>query len=174
MSGTDVISNHTRKYSLNVSENVPKHEPRGEFNDDFYQKSRDKVLKKADGCYICGRTEEDLKNDDGYGRYLETHHKDCEWAWWNKANPDLMRKAYDATANGENLVLDPYGMCVELQGQKVSHPGDPRNLLVLCPRHHRYSPDPGKGGGIHNMPDPEWEFQRFKLQDFQLFGKSDN
>jgi len=165
MASTDEIRQHIRDFSLNIDENVPEHEPRDEFNDDFYQQERKAVIEAASGCFVCGRTEDDLKSDDGYGEYLETHHWAVEWSLWNATDADKLQERFDSCET------DYYGFCKEKKGESVDHPGDRRNLLVLCPRHHRYSPDPGKGGGIHNMPDPLWEFQMSKKDGYNEFGE---
>jgi len=165
MASTDEIRQHIRDFSLNIDENVPEHEPRDEYNDDFYQQERQAVIEAASGCYVCGRTEDDLGQGDGYGQYLETHHWGVEWSLWNAVDTDKIQELFDSCS------FDPYGFCKEMKGSSVNHPGDRRNLLVLCPRHHRYSPDPGKGGGIHNVPMPLWIFQKIKKGSYDLFKK---
>lgn len=156
------VQQHERDVSHTIHENVPEHEPRGEYDDDFYESERKAVLEEADGCWICGRTEDDLKNDDGYGEYLEAHHWAVEWSLWNAVDTDRIQSLLDSA------VIDWYGFCEEKKGEPIEHPGDRRNLVVLCPRHHRYAPDSGKGFGVHNGPWPLWMAQKAKRSEYTL------
>jgi len=160
---SDSVAPHDYEKTVAFSEEIPKHEPRGEFNDSFYQSEREVALDHADGCWICGRTEDDLKDADGYGQYLEAHHWAVEWSLWNACDPDLIQSLFDS------LFIDFYGFCEDKEGEEVTHPGDRRNLVVLCPRHHRYSPDPDKGGGVHNLTFPVWVSQRSMKDGYILF-----
>lgn len=160
---TPSIAPHERDVTHTVPEVVPRHPVRGKWDDSTYQDYRDKVLNRADGCWICGITQDGLKDADGMGQYLETHHYDLEWSLWHIADTDALQAYYDS-----GTAFDPYGFCADWKGKAVKHPGDPRNLLVLCPRHHRYAPDPVLGFGIHNGPSPLWRAQKFKIPDYQL------
>lgn len=162
------VTHHDRKLTLHLVEEVPEHEPREDYNDDVYQASRTELIDNQGlGCFICGRTEADLKNDDGYGRYLETHHFFVEWSLWNAVSPERVRALRDSSA------IDIYGYSRLARGDPVKRPGEIWNLMVLCPRHHRYAPDPGKGFGIHNGPFPLWLAQRQTKNDYQLLSDKD-
>jgi len=157
------IPPHTYKKTVAFAEDIPKHPPRDEYNDSFYREERKVVLEHADGCWICGRTEDDLKEDDGYGQYLETHHWLVEWSIFNACDQKAAQDIFDSG------VIDFYGFCDKKKGEPFTHPGDRRNLIVLCPRHHRYSPDPEKGGGVHNLTWIVWLAQKIKSSGYKLF-----
>jgi hypothetical protein len=89
-----------------------------------------------------------LKMTPNPDEHLETHHFVIEWAAWESADPLKVQKLFD------DGWVDFYGYSTKLKGSKVDSPDDIRNLIVLCPLHHR-----GKGVGIHETSTPIWMSQ---------------
>ena len=98
------------------------------------------IVVEKRGCYVCHRRQ-----------HLETHHFHCEWAFANAVDWDRMKAihpgfAWDTFHAASDFIDSVY------------------NLLVLCAEHHRH-----KDRGIHCMPFPLWQAQRFVRDDFVLF-----
>ena len=127
---------HEFKQTLTVDIYYPDHPPRTESS--TYRASHRYLIKTLDlPCEVCGSKEN-----------RETHHMFCEWADaeavdWNKMkrlHPDFN---WEQFKDPEDFVDSTY------------------NLVVLCMDHHR-----GKDKGIHMLPYPIWQAQKFLRDDF--------
>jgi hypothetical protein len=107
-----------------------------------YKKNHDILIDEDKRpCFVCDR----LGMKQLPTEHLETHHFVIEWAEWENADPIELQKLFD------DGVIDFYGYSKKLKGEPVRSPDDIRNLLVLCPLHHR-----GKGTGVHETSIPMW------------------
>lgn len=106
---------------------------------------------KQDGfwrCYICNLVPPRGKRGKGK---LEVHHI-LEWSLWPLADPEKLRRFL--------LDFDPYGYSRLLRDRPIESPDDIRNLLVLCPDHHRGSGKDGAANGVHYLTFPIWLAQK--------------
>lgn len=139
----DNVNSHEQKHTFVEYEEYPTHPHRSESAE--YKHNHDQLVNKDKfPCFVCDM----LGMNKLQSEHLETHHYVIEWAEWNSADPTKVQKLFD------NGVFDFYGYSKKLHGQDVKSPDDIRNLLVLCPLHHR-----GKGTGIHESSTPMWTSQ---------------
>lgn len=161
--GARKVDEHVWKRTLDVDVEIPSHPPRKEYDDSVYQASRKVLLEdEGRGCWICGRTNDDLGPDNPYGQYLETHHL-FEWSMWNAFDLAVVEAFRDAA------VFDPTGWMHRMKGTPVKRPGEKWNLLPLCPQHHRYSPHPDRGAGLHAVDFATWLAQKVTKDGYTEF-----
>lgn len=136
----DKITNeHEFKESLVVDIFYPNHHPRKESN--LFARTKHKMIDVEDTpCFVCGSKE-----------LREVHHFHLEWAFSDAVDWDIMKKIhpdFDWTTfkSAEDFVDSEY------------------NMMILCQNHHRHV-----NHGIHNLPFPIWEAQRYMKADFKLF-----
>lgn len=138
-----IVEAHTQVHTFTEVQEYPDHRQRSESAE--YRHNHDLLIDELNlPCFVCDMLGlEKLKSE-----YLETHHYVIEWSEWNSASPKKVQKLFD------DGVFDFYGYSKKLKGKKVESPDDIRNLLVLCPLHHR-----GDGIGIHESSAPMWTSQ---------------
>jgi len=130
---------HEVKESYEVDVWYPGHEPRK--TSSTFRHTVKHLIKELDTpCWLCGS-----KVD------RECHHFYIEWAYsnaidWDKVKADHPTFDWASFKDAEDFVDSPY------------------NMKVLCQTHHR-----GKNHGIHNVPYPIWQVQKYIKDDFKMF-----
>ncbi len=107
-----------------------------------FERARRHLIDELDTpCFICGSKEN-----------REAHHFIVEWAYSEAVDWDKMRLFYP-----------------NFDWANFKEPEDfvsaESSLMILCHEHH-LSPD----HGIHALPYPIWQLQKFKRDDFKMFG----
>jgi hypothetical protein len=143
MTMTNVVNAHEQCHTITEILEYPTHPHRSE-SPEYKRNHHTLVYEEKRPCFVC----ELIGLPPIAGEYLETHHYLVEWAEWENADAEKIRRLFD------NGVFDFYGYSEKLRGKPVESPDDIRNLVVLCPLHHR-----GKGVGIHETSGPMWNSQ---------------
>lgn len=154
--GEDVAAHETR-HTFTEIEEYPDHEPRTA-SAAFERNRRQLIEVEKRGCFVCDMLGL-LPPDKPY----EAHHFLCEWSEWGNVDAAKMQRLFDAG------FVDFYGHSARLKGQLVESPDDIRNLLILCPLHHRAS-----GTGIHATTAPMWCSQAVARDGVDILKGSDN
>lgn len=123
-------------------------------NSSEFNRNHDTLVKdKKLNCFVCDL----LHIPRDTHEFLEVHHFLIEWALWESADAKKVQKLFD------NGIFDFYGYSKELKGTEVKSPDDIRNLLVLCPEHHR-----GDGVGVHQVTAPSWFSQAIAKDNVEV------
>ncbi len=135
---------HEQRLTFSIDVFVPNHPDRSA--SPTFQRTHKKLIgnNPEAKCYI---DNEDCDHDHP----LELHHKYVEWCDalavdWEKIK--ALCPTFDWTA------FDP-------QEPETFIDSEHNACLVLCKKHHT-----GKNHGIHLMPKPVWNLQKFKRRDF--------
>jgi|WetSurMetagenome_2_1015567.scaffolds.fasta_scaffold332919_2 hypothetical protein len=131
---------HEQKLTISIDIFVPDHPDRTESS--VFAKARHQLISGNPHacCYVCGTKES-----------LELHHDIVEWCDADGIDWEKMKSLYPEFGWSN---FDP------------SHPetfidSAFNARLVLCKKHHT-----GKDHGIHYLPYPIWQMQRYKRADF--------
>ncbi|MEZ0602953.1 hypothetical protein ACAX43_12480 [Paraburkholderia sp. IW21] len=139
-----VAGEHLVSESSKFAEYYPDHPPRTESA--LFRKTKKHWHELGTECYI---------NHDCKGG-IEIHHRYVEWAFAGAVDWNLMRELHPdfdwSTFNDATDFVDSI-----------------YNTLPLCEAHHR---DPQCG--VHHVPAPNWEIQRYVRGDYKLFPDKDN
>lgn len=140
-----MFDEHEQRLTLHIDIFVPNHPDRSE--SPIFRHTREKLIEKADPPATCKVNNEDCDHEHP----LELHHSVVEWCDSNgvdwlkvaEACPDFDWKTFDP-AHPETFIDSEYNA-----------------NLVLCKKHHT-----GVDHGIHCLPLPIWNMQKFKRRDF--------
>ena len=131
---------HEQKLTVSIDIFVPDHTDRA--NTPIFEHSRKQLIvdNKMACCEVCGSTEE-----------LELHHEHVEWCDsdgvdWGKVRADV--PSFDWAS------FDPAHPEMFIDSTFNAN-------RVLCKKHHT-----GKDHGIHYLPYPIWQMQKYKRVDF--------
>ena len=135
------LKKHLVKETFTTEIWYPDHPPRTESA--LFRKSRKQMIDDGkQGCWVCGTRKD-----------LELHHFIIEWAASESIDFGKMKKEYP-TFDWKNF----------------KEPSDfidsTFNMRVLCAIHHRHPLH-----GIHCLPFPLWQLQKFVKDSFQLIPK---
>ena len=139
---TNSLDRHEVKDSFEIDVWYPYHEKRT--SSSTFKRTVKKLIKEEDiPCWICGSKEN-----------RECHHFYIEWAYanaidWNKVKIDHPDFDWSSFKESEDFIDSPY------------------NMKVLCISHHR-----GKNHGIHRVPYPIWQVQKYIKDDFKMFNSA--
>lgn len=130
---------HEVKETITVDVWYPGHDPRTT-SSTFNHTSHQLIDVNDTPCWICGS-----KSD------REVHHFYIEWAYanaidWDKVKAEHPDFDWVNFKDAEDFVDSVY------------------NMKVLCQTHHR-----GKNHGIHMIPYPIWQVQKFIKDDFKMY-----
>jgi hypothetical protein len=143
-STSTVANEHEVKESFTVDVWYPNHEPRTVSN--TFNRTKHQLIDVEDTpCWICGSKEN-----------REVHHFIIEWAYadaidWSKVKAEHPTFDWANFKTAEDFVDGIY------------------NMRVLCETHHR-----GVDHGIHTIPYPIWQVQKFVKDDFKMYGLPKN
>jgi len=138
-SANTATDRHEVKESFTVDVWYPDHDPRTTSNT-FNHTKRHLIDDEDTPCWICGSKEN-----------REVHHFIVEWAYadaidWDKVKKDHPTFDWAGFKTAEDFVDSIY------------------NMRVLCQLHHR-----GLNHGIHTIPYPIWQVQKYVKDDFKMY-----
>lgn len=128
--------------------NIPGHLPRKD-SELFVQTRHHLVAELDTPCYICGSKEN-----------RQVHHSVIEWSLANATDWSKVMVAFPDFPDWHKVDVnnpDTYHFFVD----------HPYQMMVLCQPHHTGTNKDGKGYGIHFVPKPIWEFQKYVRSNFE-------
>jgi hypothetical protein len=140
---------HAEKATLEVSVNIPGHDPRTATP--LFRRSRLHLLAREGGrCWVCGCTAEQS------GHPIEAHHYPIERCFagmidWSSGA--RIRKDFPHFAWGSFDESDPILFVDDMNV----------NGRLLCKAHHT-----GKDEGVHALPEPVWLAQRYGKEGYRF------
>lgn len=140
---------HEERVTLQVSVNIPGHDPRVTTN--LFKKTRLHLIEREGGkCWVCGY------NAEQSGQPLEAHHYPIERSFaemvdWSEGSQ--IRKDFPKFGWGSFDETNPYTFVDDMNV----------NGRLLCKAHHT-----GNDEGVHNLPEPVWLAQRYGKEGYKF------
>lgn len=155
---TDVNETHVEKETLQVSVNLPGHDPRTATP--LFDRTRLQLIEREGGrCRLSGMTEQES------GHPLEAHHHPIERSFANMIDWHLFADSCKAGRWG------PHAQAFDWDAFLAATPFDPMtfvddmtvNGMLLAKQFHT-----GANEGIHCLPFPVWIAQGYGLEGYKF------
>jgi hypothetical protein len=149
----DVSLPHEMNQSCTFHIQIPCHEPRKDST--LFIQTRKHLVEDLDTpCWVCGSKEN-----------RQVHHSIIEWSLANATDWAKVKAEHPDFPDWNKV--DPNNP--ETFMYFVDHP---YQMMVLCQPHHTGTNKDGKGYGIHFVPKPIWEMQKYVKDDFNYIDKN--